>query len=92
MRRRHRWFVLPEPAARMFPAPLGQHGGMPKKKLSRAALGMMLVQQAVKFAQSPQGQQMIARAKQAANDPKNRQKVADTVNRFTPRRPARSPR
>jgi hypothetical protein len=53
---------------------------------------MMLVQQAVKYAQSPQGQQMIARAKQAASDPKNRQKVADTVNRFTAKRPARSSR
>ena len=65
---------------------------MPKKKLSRAALGMMLVQQAVKFAQSPQGQQMIARAKQVANDPRNRRKVADTVNKFTAKRPARSQR
>lgn len=65
---------------------------MPRKKFGRAALGMMLVQQAVKFAQSPQGQQMIARAKQAASDPRNRQKVADTVRGFTAKRPARSPR
>lgn len=65
---------------------------MPKKRLSRAALGMMMFQQAVKFAQSPKGQEMIARAKLAANDPKNRQKVADTMRGFTAKRPARSPR
>ena len=53
---------------------------------------MMLVQQAMKYAQSPQGQQMIARAKQAASDPKNRQKVADTVGRFAAKRPVRTPR
>jgi hypothetical protein len=53
---------------------------------------MMVIQQAVKFAQSPQGQQMLARAKQAANDPRNRQKVADTMQKLAARRPARSPR
>ena len=71
---------------------LGQHGDMPKKRLSRAALAMMVIQQGVRFAQSPQGQQMIARAKQAANDPKNRQKVADTMRGITARLPARTPR
>jgi hypothetical protein len=65
---------------------------MPRKRFGRAALGMMLVQQAMKYAQSPQGQQMIARAKQAASDPKNRQKVADSVRGFTAKRPARTPR
>jgi hypothetical protein len=65
---------------------------MPRKKFGRAAIGMMLVQQAVKYAQSPQGQQMIARAKRAANDPRNRQKVADTMSKFTAKRAARSPR
>ena len=52
---------------------------------------MMVIQQAMKFAQSPKGQEMIGRAKLAASDPKNRQKVADTMRGFTAKRPTRSP-
>src|SRR5215217_5021398 len=54
-------------------------------KLSRAALVMMAVQQARKFAKTPRGQQLITQAKQAANDPQARARLIQQVKERTGR-------